>query len=587
MSNTPLSLPDLRDTFADTWVATDGLGRTLPGFAECGPPRANRFVGMFYFVWLGWHDQELYDITKLLAANPDDPQYGPVGQFHWWGEPHLGYYRSEDRFVIRKHAELLTNAGVDVIILDVTNGFTYDPTVLAICEEYRALRALGQPTPQIAFLTNSGSANVVRHLYENFYAKGLYPELWFDWKGKPLLLSSQEGIEDAAILDFFSWRRSWAWTKDQEWFGDGHGRWPWLDQHPQNFGWHEDPARPEQMSVCVAQHPISDIGRSFHAGAEPPPEAERPLDGLCFQEQWDRALEVDPEFVLVTGWNEWVAQRFLKQPNNDPPQAMVRKALAPGDSFFVDQYNLEFSRDIEPMRGGYGDAYYYQLVANIRRFKGVRPPHPASLPQTIPVDSDDFRDWARVQPEFRDNVGDIAHRDHAGWGGLRYRNTSGRNDFETLKVARDNASVFFYVRTREPIRLPENETGMCLLIDSDGNPATGWEGFNLAVKIGARGGLVFRYRQITARQSAWEYVAGCAVMRRDNELHFGIPRPLISSAESSQAIRFDFQWIDNIEPFGDCDIADFLDQGDTAPSGRFRYRYHGDANRAAWRGDAS
>ncbi len=42
-----------RDLFSDTWVATDALGRQLPGYEECGPVRENRTVGIFYFLWLG------------------------------------------------------------------------------------------------------------------------------------------------------------------------------------------------------------------------------------------------------------------------------------------------------------------------------------------------------------------------------------------------------------------------------------------------------------------------------------------------------------------------------------------------------
>ena len=38
----------------------------------------------------------------------------------------------------------------------------------------------------------------------------------------------------------------------------------------------------------------------------------------------------------------------------------------------MDAFNPEFSRDIEPMKGGFGDNYYYQLAAFLRRFKGAR-----------------------------------------------------------------------------------------------------------------------------------------------------------------------------------------------------------------------
>lgn len=63
--------------------------------------------------------------------------------------------------------------------------------------------------------------------------------------------------------------------------------------------------------MAVAEHPLSNIGRSFHDGVQPEtdrydvtPDTDK---GLYFAEQWSRALEVDPEFVFVTGWNEWTA----------------------------------------------------------------------------------------------------------------------------------------------------------------------------------------------------------------------------------------------------------------------------------------
>src|SRR5690348_12705439 len=39
------------DLFADTWVAVDGAGRVSPGFNECGPPKSDKWVGIFYWTW--------------------------------------------------------------------------------------------------------------------------------------------------------------------------------------------------------------------------------------------------------------------------------------------------------------------------------------------------------------------------------------------------------------------------------------------------------------------------------------------------------------------------------------------------------
>jgi len=45
---------------------------------------------------------------------------------HHWNEPLFGCYDTDDRWVLRKHAEMLANAGMDVIIFDNTNGtFTW------------------------------------------------------------------------------------------------------------------------------------------------------------------------------------------------------------------------------------------------------------------------------------------------------------------------------------------------------------------------------------------------------------------------------------------------------------------------------
>ena len=56
---------------SDTWVATDALGRSLPVASQVGPPRANRYVGVFYFLWLG-HAGDLgpFDITRILTQDP-------------------------------------------------------------------------------------------------------------------------------------------------------------------------------------------------------------------------------------------------------------------------------------------------------------------------------------------------------------------------------------------------------------------------------------------------------------------------------------------------------------------------------------
>ena len=74
---------------------------------------------------------------------------------------------------------------------------------------------------------------------------------------------------------------------------------------------------------------------------------------------------------------------------------------------FVDEFNAEYSRDIEPMKGGHGDAYYYQLISNVRRFKGARALPQAGPERTIKI-GNNFAQWQAMQPEYRDDQFDLS-----------------------------------------------------------------------------------------------------------------------------------------------------------------------------------
>ena len=63
---------------------------------------------------------------------------------------------------------MLTNAGVDVLIFDVTNAPQY-ANVLDTAEQ---MRREGSPTPQFMFITYSSTGPVANSLYDAIYVKG-------------------------------------------------------------------------------------------------------------------------------------------------------------------------------------------------------------------------------------------------------------------------------------------------------------------------------------------------------------------------------------------------------------------------------
>lgn len=562
----PSPAPPIRDLYSDTWVASDALGRFTPSMDVPIGPRADRTVGVFYFLWHREPNYPIYDITQLLAANPANPQYGPVTAWHWWGQPWLGYYQADDPAVIRKHMQMLANAGVDVIVCDSTNGapYTYPIVREAVCTVLTQMRAEGLATPKIAFITNESAAQKV---YEDFYAKNQYPDLWFRWHGKPLMMVNCGGSTDhlsPEVRSFFTLRRSWAWSGRQGWFGDGRDAWPWLDNYPQNYGWHDDPAKPEEVSVVVAQHATTSIGRSFQNGHEPAVDARHVTPdsdkGIYFDEQFGRALKIDPQFVFITGWNEWTAQRFV----SPKPGRMAGADYQAGGTFFVDEYNEEFSRDIEPARGRLGDNYYYQFVNSIRRYKGARSLLPVTK-RTIHFEKG-FGQWATVQPEFR-AAGCGTHRDFPGWGKTHYTNLGGRNEITTARVAYDKDNVYFYARTKEAITSSTDPSWMLLFINSDANLKTGWLGYDFVVNQSGIGSKQTTLSANVGGGYSWTPVKKVAYRVAGDEIEIAIPRAALGIKSLSATLMI--KWADNIEQNGD--VSDFTLNGACAPDDRFNY----------------
>ena len=132
------------------------------------------------------------------------------------------------------------------------------------------------------------------------------------------------------------------------------------------------------------------------------------------------------------------------------------------------------------MKGGHTDNYYYQLMANIRRYKGVDKPVPQTF-KDIAV-SENFEQWQNVESIYYDHVGDIEHRNSLKQGNAGpYTDTKGRNDFELAKVAHNNNSVFFYIKTKDETSSYTDKNWMLLLIDTDQNPSTGWNGYDILI----------------------------------------------------------------------------------------------------------
>lgn len=570
----------------------DDLGRTLPMDYEVAETKTNRQVGIFYFLWLGEHGTGgPYDNSAIVAANPDAIKSeknwiaaggGNRNEHHFWGEPLFGYYVSSDEWVMRKHLQMLTDAGVDFIVFDYTNGVAYDARVKQIIKIWYEYLEKGVDVPKLAFYTNTNSGVTMANLYKNIYnSKSLnskYPrlsELWYQWDGKPMIVGDPAALKKdvaAEIQDYFT-------IKDSQW--------PTVDKIDNGFPWMEFgrsltddsvygvDGRKEVMNVSVAQHSetvtfsltawygFNDRTRNWHNGANDTSE-NAILYGYNFAEQWEYAIAKDPEMIFVTGWNEWVAQR---QPgDNNYPIA------------FVDCADYLCSRDVEPTRGVFGDNYYMQMCEYIRKYKGADNRVYIGDRQTIDVGGD-FSQWdaASVTAKYLDYTNDTEDRDNKGFGKLKYENKTGRNDIVNMKVARDNDYIYFYVDTAEDITPATDDNWMTLFIDSGVDGNADWYGYDFAVNVEKPNGSEAVLSKCDGNGWNWSKAGSVKMKVEGNKMMLAISRADLGIPDNNGETLIDlqFKWADNYQKDenGTYNIWTFYTDGDAAPYGRFNYVY--------------
>jgi hypothetical protein len=541
---------------------------------------------------------------------------------------------------------MLSDAGVDVLIMDVTNAVRYWDEWEVTFRVMQEMKEEGNRIPAFCFWAFNGPViTVVQDLYERIYKEERFTDLWFYWDDKPLLLYNGRPSFDAnrggikhpnpnfdpeaksdpghphykdpdyaeeyyldytrEVKDFFTLRTMW-WGY-YEWGGE---RFVGTEDN-WSFGYSlADPqvkalkpeellsthmGKREQAAVTAAQHPVSmteenmGVGKSWSRQYGQPELNEYDLPthayvpwlgetvehptgyGIYFQERWDEALAADPEFLYINDWNEWTAGKYNPDGKGGisfAPSKHTMPWLGRDNPFiFVDQYNAEFNRCIHPMKGGYTDNYYMQMAQNIRRYKGARP---------IPVNrgfvkekmDGKFEAWKKNPVEYRDTRGDVFHRDHPGYGGLHYMDTSGRNDILTAKVAVSKKHIAFYAQTDQALSSYQDQNWMLLLIDSDKNPETGWYGYDVLVNQQFKdqhSTILSRFDPVT---ESWKERMAVPFRYAGTQLELSIPRKELGLLGSG--FEFDFKWSDN--PKGLEDPISFCTGGDSAPNRRFNYR---------------
>ena len=134
-------------------------------------------------------------------------------------------------------------------------------------------------------------AAVGRFVKDRYYTNAAYADLWTTFGGRPLLITTDTRPQELA--EYFTLRKMWGLQGSLADF-----EWSFLQDAPQNVGMRKGVA--EQVSVSTAKQ----------AGYMTDKKTATPRrHGLTYQQQWRRAFDIHPKVVMLTWWNEWMAQR--------------------------------------------------------------------------------------------------------------------------------------------------------------------------------------------------------------------------------------------------------------------------------------
>ncbi len=535
----------------DAVVATDDVGRTL---STEGDGDNGRQVALFYT--LGADGTTVPQIFEDVLNRGDSLVYG---LHYWWAKPMFDYYHTSDDHVLRKHIEMFIYADVDYLVFDTTNGMAFTTEALKVMKLLHEYNEEGWDAPQVAFYTNTDSVATILTIYSDIYESNKYPDTWYMVDGKPLIIGT---ALPPSCNNFFTFRAS-------QWPGipDVDGGYPWIDFNDVARVRYDFNGEHGVIPVSVAQNSsgfMSDNvlygltsktggsrGRSYHDGDDNITD-DSILYGYNFQEEWDAAIHSDAETALILQWNEWRAGVY-----KDKGKTVVFDLITP-----------EFSRDIEPMAGGFGDNYYMQMVENIRKFKNTGSKVTQTEKKSIDV-SGNFNQWSDIDATYVDMSNGGIRRDALGYAEQRHVNTSGRNEMIYAKVTQDNENLYYYVQTAKDITDDYNVgSWMNLFLDTDGVLDNSWNGYEYIINYSVTSddtSSIARYNG-----TSFEIVGDAKFRVYGNQMMISVPKSALGIMGTD--VDINFKWADSRIAYSE--VTDYYTLGDTMPYGRFNYAYN-------------
>lgn len=237
----------------------------------------------------------------------------------------------------------------------------------------------------------------------------------------------------------------------------------------------------------------------------------------------------------------------------------------------VDQYNDEFSRDIEPTRTGtLKDKAYIQTGMNVRNYAFEPAVHYNYPSVTVGVSDFEAENWSQAST-FNDFVGEAISRNYPRFDGVvNLEDYSNRNDIDEIKVLRDKDNLYFRITTKDQLTKPDlsDTKWMNIWIRTNGKENENAIGFHYVLNkklLSESTAQIIKYdedgKEVAAGKSEFAFSGNVLVVK--------VPLKALGLDKNNYEIEFKVS--DNIK--NDEDILDFYSTGDSAPIGSMCYHY--------------
>ena len=235
--------------------------------------------------------------------------------------------------------------------------------------------------------------------------------------------------------------------------------------------------------------------------------------------------------------------------------------------------DLEYSRDAEPMKGGYEDAYYIQMMHYIRRYKynSADGMIADTVRKTIDVEGPPTQ-WDDVNAVYRRIGRDDGARDSVGGAPtVHYKQEAVRNNILEVRVTNDDENLYFLVKCEKDIVESEDADFMNLLIGTGSSPTVkGWESYEFAVNRFREGGRA-AIEVLRADYSGEKLAVTAPYTLQGNVMQIAVPRAALGLDAGGD---FYFKVADGVaDPV---EIMDYYVTGRSLPLGRLSYLYQMD-----------